>query len=254
MSGYPEELDDYDRRPPVQPEPAARQFTPLVTYSILGITLSVFLLQLVSQYSLGGDLPASLGMKVNSRIIQGEYWRLLTPMLLHGSILHVAFNMYALYIFGPGLERQFGRQRYLLLYLLSGFAGNVISFAFSPANSLGSSTAVFGLIGAQGVFLYINRDVYAGMARAALGQIVMIAAINLMIGMSPGIDNWGHIGGLVGGSVFTFLAGPLLSIQGYPPYVTVHDSRDKRTVLISALGVGLFFLVVAYLVISNRVG
>jgi rhomboid protease GluP len=253
---YPEELDDYDRQPPPvrpafnPPAPSA----PLVTYTILGITLTVFLLQIVSQFSMGGDLPQAIGMKINSRIIAGEYWRLLTPMLLHGSFLHIAFNMYALFIFGPGLERHFGRLRFLLLYLLSGFAGNVISFTFTPANSLGSSTAVFGLIGAQGVFLFLNREIFSGSARAALGQIVMIAAVNLFIGLSPGIDNWGHIGGLIGGILFTFLAGPLLTVQGTYPYLQVRDTREGRSVVMAALGVALFFLVIAALIIRDRGG
>ncbi len=99
-----------------------------------------------------------LGLKVNELIVQGQYWRLLTPMFLHGDILHLGFNMYALYIFGPSLERYFGHLRFITLFVLSGFAGNVLSFMFSAAPSLGSSTAIFGLLGAEGVFLYRNRQ------------------------------------------------------------------------------------------------
>jgi rhomboid protease GluP len=109
---------------------------------------------------LGFDVPAALGMKVNELIIHGQIWRLITPVLLHGSILHLGFNMYALYILGPGLERFYGHWRFLTLYLLAGFAGNVMSFIFSPNPSLGASTAIFGLLGAQGVFLYHNRGIY----------------------------------------------------------------------------------------------
>lgn len=256
-SSYPDDQDDY-RREPADPRlsaPRPSPSTPMVTYTILAITIGIYILQEASGFIFGGvDIPASLGMKVNERIIQGEYWRLLTPMLLHGSVLHIAFNMYALFIFGPGLERQFGRLRFLALYIISGFAGNVASFIFSPANSLGSSTAIFGLIGAQGVFLYLNRSLFAGMARQAIGQIVTIAAINLFIGLSPGIDNWGHIGGLVGGIMFTWLAGPLLNVQGYPPYITVRDERESRTVILAAVGLILFFLILAAWTISNRTG
>jgi rhomboid protease GluP len=258
MNRYPDDQDDYAYRsepPPQQWAPARpAAVTPIVTYTILAITIGVYILQEASGFAFGFDMPARLGMKVNSLIVRGEYWRLLTPMLLHGSVLHIAFNMYALFIFGPGLERHFGRLRFLALYLLSGFAGNVTSFIFSPANSLGSSTAVFGLIGAQGVFLYLNRDLFAGMARQAIGQIVTIAAINLFIGLSPGIDNWGHIGGLVGGILFTWLAGPLLDVKGYPPYVTVTDQRESRTVMMAALAVALFFLLLVAVTISQRTG
>lgn len=255
----PQEPDDYGPTGPsrrtVLKSPTSR---PLVTYSILGITIFVFFLQLASEatgFTVGGvDLPAAMGMKINILIVEGQYWRLLTPMLLHGSILHIAFNMYALFIFGPGLERHYGHWRFLALYILSGFAGNVFSFILTPANSLGSSTAIFGLIGAQAVFLYQNREIFAGAARQALGQIVTIAAINLFIGLSPGIDNWGHVGGLIGGVLFSFLAGPILYLDGISPHVSIKDRREPRTVILAALSVGLLFFVIAGLTISSRMG
>ena len=183
---------------------------PYMSYTLLGITVLVYLLQVGAEYLIGFDLPAYYGLKVNSLIAQGELWRLFTPMLLHGSITHIAFNMYALHLFGPGLERHFGHWRLLALYLLSGFGGNVISMMFTESPSLGSSTAIFGLLGAQGVFMYQNRDIFEGTARRALGNIISVALINLVIGLSPGIDNWGHIGGLIGGTAFTWLGGPIL--------------------------------------------
>ena len=105
----------------------ARRDTPIVTYSLMGITIIVFLLQQASIFLLNGtDLPAVFGMKVNELILDGQIWRLFTPMFLHGSILHLGFNMYALYIFGPGLERAYGHGRYSALYLLAGFAGKEV--------------------------------------------------------------------------------------------------------------------------------
>jgi rhomboid protease GluP len=257
--GYPQEPDDYGpARQAHRPALKSPDMKPLVTYIILGTTIFVFFLQLASEavgLTIGGvDLPAAYGMKINVLIVRGEYWRLLTPMLLHGSILHIAFNMYALFIFGPGLERHYGRLRFLALYLLSGFAGNVFSFILTPANSLGSSTAIFGLIGAQAVFLYQNREIFAGAARQALGQIITIAAINLFIGMSPGIDNWGHVGGLIGGVLFSFFAGPILYVEGMSPHISLKDKRESRTVILAALSVGLLFFVLAGLTISSRMG
>jgi rhomboid protease GluP len=194
-----------------------------------------------SLYLFGFDLPAELGMKDNAAIAAGELWRLITPMFLHGSILHLGFNMYALHIFGPGLERHFGSARFLALYFLSGFAGNVASMAFSPAPSLGSSTAIFGLLAAQGVFLYSNREIFGGSARRALNNILMIAVINLLIGLSPGIDNWGHLGGLLGGALFSFLAGPILVVQGNYPDLSVTDRREPGAIILAgALVLALF--------------
>ena len=178
-------------------------------------------------------------------------------MFLHdtSSILHIGFNMYALYIFGPGLERYFGRTRFLALYLLSGFAGNVGSLMFStPIPSLGSSTAIFGLMGAQGVFVYQNRELLGAGARRALNNIISIAAINLIIGLSPQIDNWGHIGGLIGGSLFAWFAGPILRVQGTPPELSLTDEREPGDVVRAGIWVGLLFSFLAAVTILLRGG
>lgn len=275
---YPEVERSYPEGYPPPPRRVAIDLptvSPVVTYVLLGLSVLVYILQMGSQailgagatselsaqilnYAaqvrpylpaltarLGGDLPAALGIKINELIAQGELWRLFTPMLLHGSLLHIGFNMYALFVFGPGLERHFGHARFLGLYLLSGFAGNVTSLMFSTAPSLGSSTAIFGLLGAQGVFLYQNREIFGGSARRALNNIISIAAINLIIGLSPGIDNWGHMGGLVGGTLFSWFAGPLLSLEGFHPQVSVVDKREDRDVFLAGALVGLFFALLA---------
>jgi rhomboid protease GluP len=214
---------------------------PIVTYSIMGITIVVYLLQMISQSLLGIDLPAELGMKVNELIAGGQFWRLITPVLLHGSIMHIGFNMYALYLFGGRLERYFGHGRFLTMYLISGFAGNVISMMFTESPSLGASTAVFGLLGAQGVFIYQNRALFGNQTQQALQSIIMVALINLFIGLSPGIDNWGHIGGLVAGVIFTWLGGPLLSPSGAYPYARLEDQRGSSEVLVAtAVTIGFF--------------
>jgi rhomboid protease GluP len=150
--------------------------------------------------------------------------------------------MYALLSFGTSLERYFGHGRFLLLYVLGAFTGNVASFLFSPGYSIGASTAIFGLLGAEAVFLIQNRKVFPGQFRSAIGNIIFIAAINLfIIGSLPGIDNWGHIGGLIGGLMFTSLAGPKWEIEGvYPAYHLV-DRRSFREVMIGAATVILIF-------------
>ena len=221
---------------------------PTVVYTLMGINVIIFLLQIASQSLTGGsDLPASLGMKVNDLIVGGQLWRLVTPMFLHGSILHIAFNMYALYALGPGLERHYGHWRFFGLYFVSGFAGNVISFLFSSAPSLGSSTAIFGLLGAEGVFLYQNRRIFGAMAQRALMNVIVIAAINLMIGLSPGIDNWGHIGGLIGGTLFAWFAGPVFRVENEYYNPSLVDERQNMGALITFLVVWALFSALAAL-------
>lgn len=219
--------------------------TPMVTYTIMGITVLFFLLQQASQMLVGVDYPAMLGMKVNTLILQGQFWRLITPMFLHGSILHLGFNMYALFIFGPGLERHYGHWRYIALYFLSGFCGNVVSFLFTGSPSLGSSTAIFGLLGAEAVFLYQNRTIFGDVAQRALINLVVIAVINLLIGLSPGIDNWGHLGGLIGGTLFAWYAGPVFRVQGVYPSQLLVDERHPRDVWRAGISVSLLFALLA---------
>jgi rhomboid protease GluP len=244
--------------PPPTTEPLAARpaYRPLVTYTLIGICVVVYLLQMATQTLLGVDLPAALGVKANNLIEQGQVWRLVTPIFLHGYILHVAFNMYALFNIGPTLEKFYGRWRFLSLFLLSGFAGNVMSFIFSPYQSLGSSTAIFGLLGAEGVLVYQNREIFGNVARRALTQVVIIAAINLVIGLTPGarIDNWGHIGGLLGGTLFAWFGGPLLHKQGLFPPFTLTNARGQREAILAGMGVGALFFFLSIAVIFMRGG
>lgn len=219
---------------------------PLVTYIIMGFTIFVYLLQMWFQYTQGYDLPANLGAKVNRLVAAGQLWRFITPVLLHGSIVHIGFNMYALYLFGPNIESNFGHWRFLALYLISGFAGNVFSLMFTEAASLGSSTAIFGLLGAHGVYVYQNRELFGTkVTKASLNRIIQIAVINFLIGLSPGIDNWGHFGGLIGGTVFTWFGGPLMKVTGVHPNFIIEDGRENSQVLQAIAIAGGFFIFLA---------
>jgi len=259
MSNDPSKLPPSGVEPQAPPQPrraAVRvpQVSPTLTYTLIGIIIFVFSLQALSLSIKGIDLPAFYGDKVNSLIAQGQVWRLFTPIFLHASLLHVGFNLYALYVLGPGLERFYGHKRFLALFILSGFAGNVMSFLFSTAPSLGASTAIFGLIGAEGVFLYQNREILGESARQGLRNVIVIALINLFIGFAPGsnIDNWGHIGGLLGGALFAWFAGPLLKVEGIFPSQSVVDQRESGDVIRAGLSVGLLFILLTAATIFLR--
>jgi rhomboid protease GluP len=183
------------------------------------------------------------GARINVFIRAGELWRLLTPALLHASILHIGFNMYALVVFGAGLERNFGHRRFLTLYVLGAFTGNVLSFLLSSGYSIGASTAIFGLIGAEGVFLYQNRKIFGKQFGRAIGNILFIVAINFFYDLTPGsgIDLGGHIGGLLGGLIFTWFAGPLFEVEGIYPALRLADTREAREILTGVAAVILIF-------------
>ena len=251
MTQPPSELN---QEPPATSQPQMVQValpggvkTPGVTYVLLGVTILVYLLQLLSQSLLGSniDLPVIFGAKVNSLILQGQLWRLITPILLHGSILHIGFNMYALFAIGPSLERAYGHWRFLTLYLLGAFAGNTLSFLFSPSTSVGASTAIFALVAAEVVFIYRNRKMFGARARGMLVNLGVIIMVNLVLGLSPGIDNWGHLGGLLGGTIFAWIAGPLYELGVGP---SGYELQDKHAGPIIKWGALLTFGIFAAIV------
>lgn len=167
---------------------------PTVTYSIIGITLVVYLLQFV----FGSQITSLLWYAgVYSYPGSFEPWRMLTTALVHGSLFHVLLNMYTLWIFGQLLEQLLGRGRYLALYLLSGVAGSLgVLFLSSPTTPVvGASGAIFGLMGA---FLVIQRRL-GGNAT----QLLVLVGINLVIGFIPGLNiAWqAHVGGIIGGAI-----------------------------------------------------
>ncbi len=236
-----------DQLPQTQPPRTIQVATPTVkpyaTYAILGVTTFVYLLQLAGQYLLNTDLVSVWGVKDDALIRAGQLWRLITPVFLHASILHIAFNMYALFIFGRGIEARYGHGRYILLYFLSGYAGNVMSFLLTVSPSLGASTAIFGLIAAEGVFIVQNRKLLGNRATRSLLNLFYIAAVNLLIGFTTtGVDNWGHIGGLLGGLLFASFGGPRWKLEGFYPAVKLVDEREGHGALAGTISVLLFFI------------
>jgi rhomboid protease GluP len=235
-------------QPPRTVEVTVPNVKPYATYTILGVTIFVYLLQLAGQYLLNMDVVANLGVKDDTLIRAGELWRLVTPVFLHASILHIAFNMYALFIFGRGIEARYGHGRFLLLYFLSGYAGNVMSFLLTANPSLGASTAIFGLISAEGVFIIQNRKLLGNRVNRSLMNLVYIAGVNLLIGFTTtGVDNWGHIGGLLGGLLFAWFGGPRWKLEGFYPSIKLVDEREGHGAFAGTVSVLLFFIPLAAL-------
>lgn len=191
---------------PTKSRPGFKQFPG--TYSLIAITLVVFLGQFLSVELLQFDWLLEMGAKSGPEILSGEIWRFVTPIFLHVTIPHVLINMYSLYAIGPAVERFFGTARFVAVYLLCGIAGVILSLAFSPYPSAGASGAIFGLLGSLGAFLYLHRGLFGRFGLIQLRQIVLVALLNLGLGLMPGIDNWGHLGGLLAGIALTFFLGP----------------------------------------------
>lgn len=232
---------------------------PRLVFALLAINVIMFAITnlIAAQSRLPSDVAfeqalRTLGWKENDLINQGQWWRLLTPMVLHASLIHLLFNSWALYALGTEVERVYGTARFAAIYLLAGLAGSIASYAFNPAApSVGASGAIFGLFGALGVFSYSSRSLIGWEAtKMQLGQMLTLVVINLMFGFIPGsnIDNSAHLGGLVAGTIASFGLAPRYTIdrRSYMPSIQRRDPPlagwAVAAVLLVAL-VGLFYFV-----------
>lgn len=225
----PEQSTAYDIQaqppvPPPSPPPGFRlpDAKPYAMYAILGLIILVYvagqLIQVAPNTILKGyrilsgeELLLVYGAKINDFILRdGEIYRLLTAMFLHGNLMHLAFNGYALYVIGTDIERLFGHARFLIIYFLGGLTSSLASLILSDAVSVGSSGAVFAIFAAEAVFFYRHRELFGPFARRRLNNLAFLLVLNLLIGFSPGsmIDNWAHIGGFLGGLGLSWLIAP----------------------------------------------
>ncbi len=135
-----------------------------------------------------------------------QYYRLITGIFLHGNILHLLFNCYALYVIGSQLESFLGKVKFIIIYLFSGLTGALFSMTFGGNYaSIGASGAIFGLMGSLVYFGYHYR-VYLG--NVINSQIIPLIVLNLILGfLMSGVDNFAHIGGLIGGTLITIALG-----------------------------------------------
>lgn len=188
-----------------------RTFKPkkiVITNILIGVCVMMFLLTLI--YGKGvitSEILYYFGANFAPAIRDNflNIYRFLTSTFLHVSILHLLCNMYALFILGTQVETFLGKKKFILIYLISGITGSLLSFVFTNALSVGASGAIFGLMGSLLYFGYHYR-LYIG--SAIKNQIVPIIILNLLLGFTfSNIDNAAHIGGLVGGYLSTMLVG-----------------------------------------------
>lgn len=180
---------------------------PIVTYIIMAICIVLFIMMEV--FSGGSTNSLTLlkyGANLDVLVKEGEYYRLFTCMFLHIGIMHLACNMYSLYVVGREVESLFGKIKYIIIYVLSGIFGSIMSIAFTHNTiSASASGAIFGLLGAL-LYFGIHYRTYLG--DAIKRSVIPIIVINLLIGFfSEGIDLAAHIGGLVGGVLVAMMVG-----------------------------------------------
>jgi membrane associated rhomboid family serine protease len=209
-----------------------------VTRVLIGLNVAVFILEIATGGRLGFDMSgafnskliASGGLQPLEIALHGEYYRLVTAMFLHGGLQHVALNMYVLWLLGSMIEPAIGSGKFTAVYFVSGLTASATSYWLGAANQVGvgASGAIFGLLGAWLAYSYRRRQTAWGAAQ--FRWALMWIGINFVLGLSvPGVDNFAHLGGLVGGVA----AGAL--VEGVGP------AQTRRAVSVGGM-IGLVLL------------
>ena len=198
---------------------------PPVTLAIIALLVVVFLVEVASRALESAPAIIHMGALARAQVAAGEYWRLLSATLLHGSLDHLIGNAIALFILGMVCEHAFGRGQFVVLYVLSGLAGSVLSLAWGPGPSVGASGAIFGLQGASIVLFRRHRDRLLLRDRRVGFVLLIWAAYTIGSGfLTPFIDNGAHIGGALGGA----FAGRFLHPVVLSPLVPEQAARVRR--------------------------
>jgi rhomboid protease GluP len=198
-----------------------------VTYTLVGLNVLIFILMAASGAGLiefDIDSLYKWGGNVRQLTTNGEWYRLITNIFVHGGLIHVAFNMYALFYVGVYLEPLLGKWRYLTLYLACGVFASLTSIAVHDnVISVGASGAIFGL---YGVFLALltTNVLDKGTRRPMLQSIAIFIGYNLVYGVKSGVDNSAHMGGLISGAIL-----------GYAYYFIFSRKKDNPAVFITAV-------------------
>lgn len=213
-----------------EPQPPQPSFTiqlaqPRLTYILIAVNSVIFFIMFALMTPQQQNDVYEWGANNSRLVFEGEYHRLITAMFLHGSVTHVLFNMLGVYYIGLTVERFFGTVRFALIYLLGGLVGSLFSVVLNgpEVTSVGASGALFALVGAEMVFMYKHRKLFRQMAQSRLRSLVIIVIMNLAVGFGGSllqegirIDNWGHVGGLVGGLILTWFLSPDLIPKRHP--------------------------------------
>jgi membrane associated rhomboid family serine protease len=187
-----------------------------VTWLIIAINVVVFLIDgaLAGGGAFGmtggGGPLVNAGAVSRPALLAGEWWTLITSAFLHLGLLHIGFNMYALWLFGPIIEQLYGHLEYLVLYLLCALGGSVLTILAAPDSAaVGASGAIFGLFGLAFVVSRRRHLLLGPQARSMLSQVGTLLVLNLVITFTiPGISWTGHVGGLLVGALIGLLLAP----------------------------------------------
>lgn len=214
--------------------------SPIVVYVILGMILIVYM------FPVTFGVLRELGIHRVS-VAKGEYWRFFSSLFVHTDLRHLLLNSILLLFFGLKVERVFGPWRFTTLFIVSGIMGGVFSYLLGKASlSVGSSGAIFGLMGTTIVYYYSYRDQLGEVAKNNLAYAVGILIVNFIYGfIQPNIDNWAHIGGLIAGTILAYLILPKYELAEKTPNKFFEFETDKEKQV--ALRTGSVFLFISFI-------
>jgi len=197
-------------------------FYPVVS-TIIIINLILWMLIYIFPFAIG-DIIYYFGVGHNFSVLHGEYWRLITPIFLHGGFSHVAFNSFSLVLFGPALEQMLGKPKFIVAYFLTGIAGNLGTFIINPTSftpHLGASGAIYGLFGIY-LFMVFFRKHLIDAANASIVQVIFVIGL-VMTFIQPNINIAAHIFGFIGG----FAIGPVM-LKNVQPFSMERNYARRR--------------------------
>lgn len=273
---YTEQVAAEDAEPALAPLPLPLHPV-LATYALLGVMILMFVVSIVVDKSTRGlsfsnqfssNTLIDLGALYSPLVRQGEWWRLLTVMFLHANAIHILLNGFNMYILGKQLEALYGPLRYTAIFFISGFTGSVVSFALHNdilgytrsgeavygVLGVGASGAIFGLLGAMIGYFLRQRHQFGVFGQRYLRSLLTTAGLNLAIlFLIPGIDNFAHLGGLIGGIVLGYLISPLYLFSQSPDGRLRISQRDTNNYTWVFFSLGwLLVAIVAFIYSLNR--
>lgn len=215
-----------------------KNFGGMITKILIAINVLIFIMMEINGGSKNFDILLRFGAMQNYRLLElGEYWRLFTAMFLHIGFAHLLMNMYALYYMGDVFEHLYGSIKFLIMYILMGFFGNLLTFAINDPMliSAGASTAIYGLFGLSIAIKVIYKKI--PQLKSFGSSFTSIIVINLIYSfINPTVSLVGHVGGLIGGIV----VGMIFSISA----VKRHHKKIIRII-------GLVLFIILSIVLFN---
>jgi membrane associated rhomboid family serine protease len=205
--------------------------TSYLVNGLVALNIAVYLFGLASPLQVPSMMDASLpfvyGAKVNELILNGEWWRLITPTFLHAGLLHLGLSTWALLEFGPAVESAYGTLGFSMIYLIGGLYGNLLSFFHTPQGTVGATGPIYALMATWMVYLLRNREIIGlDVAGDMVRKVVIFTAVVYALCNSFPVDDWTHLGAGAVGIIFGLLTCPLVQVNVHVEDVADNNDED----------------------------